>query len=454
MKSVSVLLCLLVCAPLGLFAQTRLTPHFTEQSKKVVVPRDAQVDPEIHEGLIAVNDGYDKMLYVDTTGKYVLGTNFPVTFSRDGSGYFSGGAAMAWRTIPGAYSATACIIYPDGRYRDVPALKPQNWVMGAYTVMSASDFCDGYAVVTKGTFMSFNQVFIDINGNEVFPALASKGSGTMGDANIYPVRENRRVYYNADLKKYGYADAKGTIVIKPQFDKAQAFSEGLAAVMLEQNFAQKWGFIDTTGKLVIPATYSLKPGRFSEGLAAVRIGSSEYDYEMAYIDKTGKRVIENKTLNLNEFHKGYAWVGAEDEMYVWDKEFKEVRNVTAAFYHDGNGFGVSLFKMHSGRVDDTDWGFDFPDGMQSLNQKGVSPGDIFAPDGTIVFTATDINGESVLLHKPTEGGLMFCNVYLEDASRLKENGMTQCFINQKGEILFYFQGGVEGFEGPVPAAKK
>ncbi|GHV84578.1 hypothetical protein AGMMS50230_01860 [Spirochaetia bacterium] len=453
MKSI-VVLGLLAGVPLGLFAQTILTPHFTEQSKKIVVPKDAQVQPEIHDGLIAVNDGYDKMLYVDTTGKYVLGTNFPVSInSMQHKGYFSGGAAMVWRTIPGAYSATPCIIYPDGKYRDVPeGAKPAGYAV--YKVMAASEFCEGYAVVQKGTAMGYRQVFIDINGNEVFPALASTGRGTLGDINIYPLRENRRVFYNAELKKYGYADARGTIVIKPQFDKALTFSEGMAAVMLEQNYTQKWGFIDTSGKLVIPATYDLKPGRFSEGLAAVRIGTSEYDYEMAYIDKTGKRVIENKNFNLNEFHNGYAWVGAGDKMYVWNNKFEEVRNVTADFYQGGNGFGVSLFKMSSGRVSDKDWGFDFPGGMQSLNQEGVSAGDIFAPDGTIVFQAKDIKGASVLLHNPTEGGLMFCNVYLEDASRLKEKGMTKCFINQKGEIVYYFQGGLEGFEGPAPVVKK
>ncbi|GAP71479.1 hypothetical protein SAMD00024442_129_2 [Candidatus Symbiothrix dinenymphae] len=432
-------------------AQTVLTPHFTDASKKIVVPKDAQVNPEIHDGLIAIYAG--GMLYADTTGKYVVGTNFPVSVNTmHYSGYFSGGAAMVQRKKPNASSASACIIYPDGKYRDVPTVKPQNWVMGSYDVLTASDFCDGYAVVTKGTFMSFNQVFIDKNGKEVFPALTSKGKGSMGDANIYPVRENRRVYYNAELKKYGYADEKGNVVIKPQFNKAQAFSEGLAAVMLEENYAQKWGFIDPTGKMVIPATYNLKPGRFSEGLAAVRIGS-ESEYEMAYIDKTGKRVIENKKWNLNEFHNGYAWVGTGcDKLFVWNTKFEEVRDVTKDFEHGGSGFGTCNFQMYSGTDTDRDWGFDFPNGMQSLNQDGVKAGDIFAPDGTIVFKGKDAKDE-ISLYNVTEGGLIFCNAWLSDA-RLKEEGVTPCFINQKGEIVFYFQESVEGFEGPAPVEAK
>ncbi len=126
--------------------------------------------------------------------------------------------------------------------------------------------------------MSSTLSFIDKNGKNVFPALNSKYAGTMGDMTVYPVRENRRVYYNAELKKYGYADANGAIIIKPQFDKALNFSEGLAAVMIKENYVEKWGFIDLTGKLVIPATYKLRPGRFSEGVAAVRIGESESSF--------------------------------------------------------------------------------------------------------------------------------------------------------------------------------
>ncbi|GHV35207.1 hypothetical protein FACS1894178_4260 [Bacteroidia bacterium] len=73
--------------------------------------------------------------------------------------------------------------------------------------------------------------------------------------------------------------------------------------------------------------------------------------------------------------------------------------------------------------------------------------------GTIVLQAKDIKGNTVLLHNITEGGLLFCNVYLDDATRLKEEGMTKCFVNTKGEIVLYFQEGVEGFEGTTPVKK-
>ena len=438
-----------------LFAQTVLTPHFTEESKKIVIPVGGEVSPEIHEGLITIHN-YPKLMFVDAkSGEYVWGSDFAFTRGHDSkSPYFSGGAMMAWRTKQGDYTTSPFIIYPDGKYRDFPVVKDK---MGQpVEITAASSFCEGYALVQKGSLWSSTQSFIDKNGKEVFPLLTSKQTGTMGDLTVYPVRENRRVYYNAELQKYGYADEKGAVVIKPQFDKALDFSEGLAAVMTKENDVEKWGFIDLTGKLVIPATYKLQPGRFSEGLAAVRIGDSESNYEMSYIDKTGKRLMENKPWDLNEFHNGYAWVGTGcEKLFVIDREFNEVRDVTADFYHDGNGFGVCSFKMYSGSVLDRVWGFDFPNGMQSLNQQGIDAGDIFAPDGTILFQCVDAKGNRVSLHNMTESDWMFCQVRIENEPRLKEKDVyLSCFINNKGEIVYYFEEGVEGYEGIKPVQIK
>ena len=62
---------------------------------------------------------------------------------------------------------------------------------------------------------------------------------------------------------------------------ASGFSEGLAAV---ENEKMLWGYIDTTGKTILPFIYSFA-GRFEDGSARIMKGG-----KMSYIDKTGKEI--------------------------------------------------------------------------------------------------------------------------------------------------------------------
>ena len=66
----------------------------------------------------------------------------------------------------------------------------------------------------------------------------------------------------------GFVSNSGELVINPQFDKADVFSEGQAAVRLD-----KWGYVDGAGKMTINPQFD-KADAFSDGLAAVRIGGA------------------------------------------------------------------------------------------------------------------------------------------------------------------------------------
>ena len=63
--------------------------------------------------------------------------------------------------------------------------------------------------------------------------------------------------------KFGYINKSGKVMIASQFDYAESFSEGMAAVSV----GGKRGFVDQTGKVVIAAQYD-KTTPFSEGLAS------------------------------------------------------------------------------------------------------------------------------------------------------------------------------------------
>src|SRR5262245_58232100 len=65
-----------------------------------------------------------------------------------------------------------------------------------------------------------------------------------------PLSPKRFVIWD-ERGKFGYIDESGRVVIKPQFDSAYPFSEGLAAVQV----GNKAGFIDESGQIVIPLQY-------------------------------------------------------------------------------------------------------------------------------------------------------------------------------------------------------
>ena len=123
--------------------------------------------------------------------------------------------------------------------------------------------------------------------------------------------------------KYGYVNAQGEQVIPMQFELAQPFSEGLAAVSLNG----KWGYIDKTGKLVIEPRFR-SAGPFSEGLAAVDSLSTsvakhpEDSVEPSgsgFIDKQGKMVIKLRFDGAYSFANGIAQVNVDGKWGYVDK---------------------------------------------------------------------------------------------------------------------------------------
>lgn len=126
--------------------------------------------------------------------------------------------------------------------------------------------------------------------------------------------------------KFGFIDRTGKVVIKPQFDDAEDFSEGLALVVISRTKE----FIDVAGKVVIvPRDFEPING-FTNGLARGNITNTS-PYTKGYIDKTGKLVIDTKAMGACEFSEGLACVQAgkwgfidPSGRYVIKPQFDEV----------------------------------------------------------------------------------------------------------------------------------
>lgn len=98
--------------------------------------------------------------------------------------------------------------------------------------------------------------------------------------------------------KWGFVDETGKFVIPPRFDGAKGFGEdGLAIVQVDDpaGSVRREGFIDRAGKVVVPARYDmLRP--YGGELAAFRLGA-----KWGALDREGREVIPPRFASLGTF---------------------------------------------------------------------------------------------------------------------------------------------------------
>jgi hypothetical protein len=145
--------------------------------------------------------------------------------------------------------------------------------------------------------------------NEAYRVLLSSLSAIHAEKPQHEMQELSELFPKKQNDKYAYVNIKGETVIKPQFDLATEFFEGLAAVNNNGN----WGYIDKTGKMVINPQFDFA-AKFSEGLAAVMNGG-----QWGYINNTGKLVIDIKCDFALPFSKGLAIVEIGNKWGCIDK---------------------------------------------------------------------------------------------------------------------------------------
>jgi WG containing repeat len=156
-------------------------------------------------------------------------------------------------------------------------------------------FQDGLARVRRdieiGTWMTmegeqpdyrYQYGFIDHEGNEVIPLQFEEATYfSDGYALVIP----------SNFKLYGIIDKRGRFVHEPEFDEAEEFHEGRARVCVKQ----KCGFVDTSGKWIVPPTL-ISASDFWHGLAIVTWKEGEY----GYIDKKRQACLEEYRNKLAE----------------------------------------------------------------------------------------------------------------------------------------------------------
>ncbi|MET3107652.1 hypothetical protein AAKU67_002173 [Oxalobacteraceae bacterium GrIS 2.11] len=149
--------------------------------------------------------------------------------------------------------------------------------------------------------------------------------------------------------QWGFIDRTGKMVIPAQFNPWQQqfnarFSEGLVAVSrvldkpsgkeIHDPFGAKWGFADKTGKVVIAPRFDgdyYSPPHFANGLAVISgrfigttIKTAGLNTKYGYIDKTGKFVIPQIYDDALDFYEDLASVKLGDKYGFIDKTGKLV----------------------------------------------------------------------------------------------------------------------------------
>ena len=123
--------------------------------------------------------------------------------------------------------------------------------------------------------------------------------------------------------KYGYIDRTGKEIIPPKYDDAGNFSNnGLASVKLNG----KCGYIDKTGKEVIPLKYdddSFSKNYFGDdfrnGVEQVKLNG-----KYGYIDKNGKEIIPCQYDRVRQLANGYFWMEKNSKHGFFDAAGKNV----------------------------------------------------------------------------------------------------------------------------------
>ncbi|MFI5135485.1 MAG: WG repeat-containing protein, partial [Chitinophagales bacterium] len=165
-------------------------------------------------------------------------------------------------------------------------------IITRYAWSEANDFTDGHALAAVGNCEkdSCKYGFINRFGDWIVKPLYQ---------DAFEYNEGLSLVKRNDL--YGFINTAGDEVIPVKFMDAGSFSEGLASAQSPDS--KLYGFIDHHGNFVIPPQFK-KAGTFSETLAPVTDDRGLW----GYIDHTGKWVIQPQYDYALSFVEGNAKV--------------------------------------------------------------------------------------------------------------------------------------------------
>ena len=338
---------------------------YIDQYGRVVIPPQFDMTSDFHEGLALVSK--DSLLgYIDEFGHFVI----PPKFARAKS--FSDGLAPV--SLPGNVGEPGYPVYGyidhSGKFviqpREFPAIF-KSFVLTSEEDISYGDsdpnrlysiayFHEGYRLIYDDVMINYKSQgsnisvpcscanFLDHNGNLLSP---DKKYGYLYSATRFSEGLASVEFLSDPLGSEGkkaYIDTKGNVIFYHNFDYAYPFSDGLAQVML----GTKYGFIDKTGKVVIPPTFA-NAESFSDDRSAVQ---NEENGLWGFIDRGGNLVIDYKYQEVGYFLNGLAVVGDENHKVFIDINGNPAFPSTTSFQPQFPQFYNGLMLVWSDKIKD------------------------------------------------------------------------------------------------------
>jgi len=204
--------------------------------------------------------------------------------------------------------------------------------------------------------------------------------------------------------KSGYIDRSGRMAIPPQWDDAEPFAEGLAAVGSRHvetdggvsRTVSREGWIDRTGRVVIGLRWD-DAGPFAGGRARVKEGE-----RYGYVDRTGAVVVPPQYEDAAPFSEDLAAVKRDGRTGFIDRDgkvvvpFRFLRAAWIASFHDGRAcaFEGEWENDRAGYVDRTGamviparyaWAQPFSEGLAIVRTTLDAPISVIDRNGRIVI---------------------------------------------------------------------
>jgi len=181
----------------------------------------------------------------------------------------------------------------------------------------AGPFSEGLAsVMIRGDGDKTSTAYIDKTGRVVIKPM--EGSGANFSSGV------ARVLVGAS---YLYIDTKGSWASLAFYQDAEDCTEGLCAVRMDPLGPKRWGYINTSGAVIVKGQYDWAMP-FKEGIGRVGLmigepylkdGAPAHDGKEGYIDKTGKPLTELKFEKAWDFSDGMAQVRLNGKWGYIDK---------------------------------------------------------------------------------------------------------------------------------------